>query len=245
LNDLSSKESIAVRAIIFDAVGTLIHPDPPAPAVYAQIGKRFGSRYHEHVIKPRFVQAFEHEEDLDRRQGWRTSEEREIERWRRIVAYLLEDVADQGSCFQVLFDHFSRPEAWRCDPGTGLLLQQLTERGLLLGLASNYDSRLRAVAAGKPELAAIHHLFISSEIGWRKPAPEFFAAVRKSVELPAEQILYVGDDPVNDYEGAIQASMRAVLFDPNGRYPNHSPNPIRSIQRLNDLLPLLMSGERE
>src|ERR1700693_3322915 len=33
----------AIRAVAFDAVGTLIHPDPPAGEVYAAVGPRFGS----------------------------------------------------------------------------------------------------------------------------------------------------------------------------------------------------------
>src|SRR5262245_26831348 len=32
-----------VRAVVFDAVGTLITPDPPAPAVYSAVGRRHGS----------------------------------------------------------------------------------------------------------------------------------------------------------------------------------------------------------
>ena len=35
-----------IRAIILDAVGTLIHLDPPVPLVYSQVGKRRGSRHH-------------------------------------------------------------------------------------------------------------------------------------------------------------------------------------------------------
>src|SRR5260370_39194489 len=104
-----------VRAIFLDAVGTLIHPDPPAPVVYEQMGKRFGSHYDAADIQSRFAKAFEHEEQVDRRRGWRTSEKREIERWRHIVANVLDDVIDQNACFQRLFDHFSIPDAWRCD----------------------------------------------------------------------------------------------------------------------------------
>ena len=34
----------AIRAVFFDAVGTLIHPEPAAATVYARIGQRFGTR---------------------------------------------------------------------------------------------------------------------------------------------------------------------------------------------------------
>lgn len=223
-----------VRAIFLDAVGTLIHPHPPAPVVYEQMGKRFGSHYNAAVIRSRFAEAFAQEEQVDRRRGWRTSEEREIERWRHIVSNVLDDVIDQSACFQSLFDHFSTPDAWSCDPAAGNILNLLSKHGFVLGLASNYDSRLRPVVAGKPGLTAIQNLCISSEIGWRKPAPEFFAGVCQSVGIPAEQILFVGDDPINDFEGAVNAGLRAVLFEPDGR------DETGKIRRLSELLTLVI-----
>jgi putative hydrolase of the HAD superfamily len=83
-------------------------------------------------------------------------------------------------------------------------------------LASNYDRRLRSVAAGLPELRPLGHLVISSEVGWRKPAREFFDAVARAAGVPAGQVLFVGDDPVNDGEGARAAGLQALLIDPRG-----------------------------
>src|SRR3954454_23800151 len=98
----------SVRALFFDAVGTLIHPDPPAPVVYAVIAQRYGSRLDVAAIAPRFRTAFRQEEELDRRYDWATSEAREILRWQRIVAAVLDDVTDADPCFQELFTHYSR-----------------------------------------------------------------------------------------------------------------------------------------
>ena len=72
------------------------------------------------------------------------------DRWRDIVASVLDDVTDPEGCFEELYRHFARPEAWTCDPQAAPVLEQLAARGLVLGLASNYDHRLRPVAAGKP-----------------------------------------------------------------------------------------------
>jgi putative hydrolase of the HAD superfamily len=204
-------------AVFFDAVGTLLHPEPPPAAVYAAVGRRFGSRLDVDGIRQRFARAFARHEQIDRRERLRTSEEREVRRWREIVAEVLDDVRDPDTCFLELYQHFARPGAWCCEPGTAAVLEGLARRGLVPGLASNYDSRLRSVLAGRPELAAARHVVISSEVGWRKPAPEFFAAVGRVVGLPAGRILFVGDDRHNDYDGARAAGLRAVLFDPRGR----------------------------
>jgi putative hydrolase of the HAD superfamily len=221
-----------IQAVVFDAVGTVIHPEPPAPLVYAAVGGRFGSTLSPQTIAIRFAAAFQHEEEVDRAAGLRTSEDRERERWRRIVARVLDDVTDAEACFRELFTHFSRPEAWRCEPEVITTLEQLTDQGYTLGLASNYDARLHRVLAGLPILGTIPHIVISSEVGWRKPAPAFFARVCQEMTLPAEQILFVGDDLQNDYAAASAAGLRAVLFDPQHR----TPEKVVRIGRFGDLL---------
>jgi putative hydrolase of the HAD superfamily len=206
-----------LRAIYFDAVGTLIHPQPSAAAVYAEVGARHGSAYRREQIGQRFAAAFQKQESLDRQQGWKTSEAREHERWRDIVAEVLDDVRDPAACFAELYEHFARPDVWICEPGATKLLATLQREGYVLGLASNYDHRLHAVVAGLTPLRGIQQIVISSEIGWRKPARGFFDALIRQASAPAEQILYVGDDRVNDYDGARAAGLQAVLVDPTGQ----------------------------
>jgi putative hydrolase of the HAD superfamily len=205
-----------VRAVCFDAVGTLIHPEPSAAAVYAAVARSLGSRLIEPEIAARFRIAFTREEAFDIANGLRTDEERERRRWRHIVAEVLHDVCDGERCFEELFAHFARPDAWRLDPGAAAVLAELERRGYVLGMASNYDRRLRTVAAGLPALRPLRHLIISSEAGWRKPAPEFFAALCKHTGLSLGEVLFVGDDRVNDYDGAKAAGLRAVLVGADG-----------------------------
>jgi putative hydrolase of the HAD superfamily len=224
-----------IRAIVFDAVGTLLHPDPSAAKVYTRVGKQFGSRLASMLIAQRFRDAFAAEEAVDRRNGFRTSETRERERWQQIVRRVLDDVPDAGACFAALYEHFSRPDAWRCEEAAAAVIATLGERGYTLGLASNYDHRLRSVVAGIPALHPLRHLIISSEVGWRKPAPQFFAAVRAALDLRARQIVYVGDDFANDYEGALAGGLQAVLFDPKDSVKTHS---VTRVATLHDLPPL-------
>jgi putative hydrolase of the HAD superfamily len=206
-----------IRAVYFDAVGTLLHPEPPAAEVYADVAGRYGSGLSLPTIARRFTEAFRREEAVDRAHGLRTSEAREVLRWRQIVAAVLDDVADAEAGFADLYRHFGRPEAWRCDPQAAPLLQHLAAQGYLLGMASNFDQRLWSVVAGKPELHLLARVVISSEVGWRKPAPEFFAALCRSAGVSAPEALYVGDDPANDYHAAEAFGLRGVLLDREGR----------------------------
>ena len=204
-----------IQAIVYDAVGTLIHVQPSVALIYAEFGKRFGSQLQANEIRRRFSTAFARQDQLDQQAGWRTSEPRERERWRQIVAEVLDDVTD-AACFDALFDMFAKPAVWTCDPEAGDVLANLHQRGIRQALASNFDRRLRGVIEPMPIARYLESIVISSEIGWRKPAPEFFAHVAESLRLPTSAILFVGDDRVNDYEAALKAGMQAMLVGRNG-----------------------------
>ena len=221
-----------VRAAFFDAVGTLLLPDPPALAVYAEVAARHGLRLAPAEVRTRFLAAYRAEEEADAAAGWATSELRERERWRRIVATTLAGVSDPESCYRFLFDHFARPSAWRLAPGAAEALAALDARGLLLGLGSNYDDRLWPVLAGFPELGfARERVLISADVGVRKPGAEFFRRAAEAAGCAPGEVLFVGDDLANDYEGATAAGMPAILLDPLGRHPD-VPHRIASLAEL-------------
>jgi putative hydrolase of the HAD superfamily len=229
---MTVSKSVPIRAIFFDAVGTVIHPVPAAGDVYFETGQRFGSRLRREQVQRRFKAAFAAQEQVDAEQQGRTSEARELARWRAIVEQCLPDVVDREGCFQSLHEHFARPQAWEVERGAGKVLTDLAGRGFRLGLCSNFDYRLRQVLAGLPELRWFEFIVISSEVGWRKPAAEFFAAVARSAQLEPRQIVVIGDDRANDYVGARRAGMQALLFDPSENQRQAGDECVGSLQDL-------------
>ncbi len=224
-----------LRAVIFDAVGTLIHPEPSVADVYSAIGKRYGSGLSREAVKARFGPAFCGEEAIDAQRQHRTSEAREIERWRRIVGHVLDDVENSEAAFKDLFTHFAQPHAWRVDPAAEPLLHALHARGIRTVLASNFDGRLAQVVAGLPQLGKLHPVVASSAIGWKKPAPEFFYYLLRELRLAANEILSVGDDFENDVKAAQAVGMHAVWLSTNSE-----PSPRAStVPSLADLAPWL------
>ena len=199
--------------IFFDAVGTLIHPSPNVEETYAQLGRRRGSRLSPAAIGPRFCAAFRDQEEWDRVHGYRTDEERERERWRSIVATVFDDVQDTTQLFEDLWEFFAQPAAWAGYHDVARCLEWLDGHGIAWGIASNYDRRLGSVAAGMPLLRSCRYLAISSEIGWRKPAREFFMALPAIAGLPLNRLLLVGNDEVNDVRGGQAAGLTAILLD--------------------------------
>ena len=221
-----------VRAVVFDAVGTLLFPDPGAPAIYAETARRHGLPLSPAAVRERFVAAYRREEEADAASGWATSEGRERDRWYRIVTQTLAGGSDPDACYRHLFDHFARPTAWKLAPDAPAVLGALHGRGLLLGLGSNYDDRLWPVLAGFPELDVLKgRVLISSVVGVRKPGAGFFLEAARAAGCAVSEVLFVGDDLGNDYEGATTAGMPAVLLDPHGRYPE-VPHRITALAQL-------------
>jgi putative hydrolase of the HAD superfamily len=221
-----------IRAVFFDAVGTLVFPNPPAHEVYAALARKQGVELDPRAVRERFVAAFRIEEQADRASGWSTSEERERTRWRTIVTSALAGLPDPAAGFQDLFEHFAQPASWDVNPDAAGVLAELGSRGLILGMGTNYDSRVERVVAGLPQLAPLAaRLVVSAAVGFRKPAPEFFRELLRSAGCSPNETLFVGDDVENDFEGARAAGLHALLLDPKDAAPLEG-----RIRSLRDLL---------
>lgn len=218
------------RAVFFDAVGTLLFPDPPAESVYASVAARHGLRVDPESISRLMWERFQFEEEVDRHASWATSEERERNRWRNVVSAALPGASD--STFEELLHHFAQPTSWRVAIDAAGTLAALNRAGFLLGIGSNFDARLCSVVEGTPALQlASEHVIVSSLIGVRKPGIEFFRTLAHQARCPVEEVVYVGDDPANDYFGAASAGLPAVLVDPHNRY-TEIPNRVGQVSAL-------------
>ena len=217
-HSLSTVDMVGIRAIFFDAVGTLIYPVEAVATTYRLAALRQSVDLDVSTIRLRLREAFSKQEWIDRESGWRTNEMREIERWRTIVRETLHETPHPDDILFELWEWFRKPTAWKAHPETAQVLMELNRRGFVLGMASNFDARLAEIVSAKSELEPIaERLIISSLIGWRKPSREFFSHVLENAGHRAEQILYVGDDLRNDYEGALAAGMRALLLAPDSK----------------------------
>lgn len=202
-----------VRAVFFDAVGTLLFPTPGALDVYRAVAERRGLSLTASDVRTRFVAAYHAQEAADRAAGWATSEDREHARWHRIVTDTLLGVPDPDDCFRELFNHFARPSAWSLNADAPAVLEALSRRGLVIGMGSNYDARLWSVLDGFPELDMLRErTVVSATVGYRKPARQFFDEVARTAGCAAGEVLFVGDDVENDYDGASAAGMLPLLL---------------------------------
>ena len=90
-----------------------------------------------------------------------------------------------------------------------------------LGLISNTGRTpgwvLREVLQRLGVAEVFRVMVFSNEHGDCKPLASIFARLREGLDVPADQIVFVGDNLYADVWGAQQAGMRAVHFDPPAR----------------------------
>jgi putative hydrolase of the HAD superfamily len=207
----------SIRVVAFDAVGTLIYAEPSVTATYCRILNELSGRMVDEsqvrkVLGMRLAERSSH-------QNLRTSEASERQFWYDLIAELVPDADRVNACFHALYDHFGLASSWRCYDNVAATLTGLKSAGLRLVIASNFDERLNAVSAGLEELSEISRVIISSEVGWRKPAREFFDIVCQQADSRPDEILFVGDDLLNDIHGARQAGMATAWIDRKGQLP--------------------------
>jgi putative hydrolase of the HAD superfamily len=204
-----------IRYLLFDAVGTLIYPRPSVAEIYAEVGARVGSSLTIADIRPRFSVAyrrvFRECDDLA------TNGDRERERWQAVVAEVFADVPQAVErIFVELWEHFAQPQHWELYDDLAPVWRELSSLGFVLGIASNFDSRLWQILAGHDLLASCAHVFVSSELGWAKPSPEYYRAVERRLAARPEEILILGDDLENDVFAPRRAGWQALALARTG-----------------------------
>jgi putative hydrolase of the HAD superfamily len=218
---LLERTSLGTQAILFDAVGTILHPNPSPARVYQSVARQFDLELELDLLRTRFIEAFVAQENHDARNGYRVDEQREFLRWQTIVKDCLLELDHSEAAFELLWHHFANPSAWKVDEGFLQTLNKLSQQGLILGVASNFDSRLRKIIAAESSLDCFgSNVFISSELGYKKPSGHFYHLILDRIKLDAESILFIGDDLSNDYFGPQSVGMQSLLFDPDAKHPN-------------------------
>lgn len=226
-----------LKAIFLDAAGTLIKTVRPVGESYASIAKKYGMEVSPEEIRERFRNCFalapplafpgaQAEQLQDMERGW----------WKELVRRIFEpfgSFAHFEDYFSELFGYFSRVEAWSLYTETAETLLALRERGFILAVISNFDSRLFGILDGLGIAPCFDSVVISSRAGYAKPAPEIFHKALALYHLKADEALHIGDSPEKDAAGASDAGLTGVLLDRNGRAVLDS---IPRVQNLRELL---------
>ena len=215
------------ESVFFDAAGTLIRLKESVGTTYTEHARAFGlqepfsGELCERIDRS-FRRVFSRHEPLVFHEpaGLQIGK---LERdwWRRVVKETFQGIAeitDFGGFFDSLYHLYSTSKAWALEPGCSEVLEELHRRSVGVAVVSNFDSRL----PGLLETLGISHLLsevvFSSGAGSAKPDPEIFRLALDRLPVRPGDCCHVGDDPEDDWQGAIQAGIKPLLYDPAGRH---------------------------
>ncbi len=223
-----------VRAVFFDAGGTLLYPHPSVGEVYARVAAEHGVRAEAGRLNQIFREVWDQKDAL----STLSDEKSERKWWREIVREVfsrVEKFNDFEVFFNDLYDQFASPQTWQLFDETHVVLEHFKSRGYIIGMISNWDRRLLHLCDAFDIKKYFDFMLISALYGKAKPHRDiFFEALRLS-GVPANQALHVGDSLEDDVQGAAGLGIRAVWLNRHARDVSQQHN-IVVIQSLKEMI---------
>lgn len=203
------------RAVLLDALGTLLTLRSPAPALRAQLRLRFDREVDEATAQRAMAAeiAFYRAHHLEGRDAGG------LARLRARCTDVLQEALGPGAAglasaelqeallASLHFDpHPEVPDA----------LGRMRDAGLRLVAVSNWDCSLHEVLDRTGVAAHLDGAVTSAQAGSAKPDGAIFSAALRVAAVPATAALHVGDSVREDVEGARAAGIEAVLVNRDG-----------------------------
>ena len=216
----NSKIPSGTKAIFLDAGGTLFRPFPSVGYHYSEVAGKHGCKVSAEEIEAAFRRVWgQHDSIGDLRSH--SDEKIEKEFWRKIVTAVFKDCAGLKA-FEPFFDElhtlFAEPGVWKLYPEVEEVLRSLKKKKFVIGMVSNWDSRLLKLCKGLGIDPYFDFKVISAVFGAAKPNPKIFEEALKLAHVRAEEAVHIGDSLEDDVRGAHLAGIKSIWLDRSGRH---------------------------
>jgi putative hydrolase of the HAD superfamily len=201
-----------IKALFLDAGNTLFKEREPRAVIYARVAHEFGSHGSTEEVSESMSHAFrELPQSIDGH--YRFSLE-----WFRIFnARVMEESGVSGSAFdsahERLVEIFEDPSTYQLFGEVPEFLEALSEMDLAVGILSNWSERLPLLCKSLGLCEHIDFVVASADIRAEKPERSAFERALFRAGVPAQETVHIGDHPIRDVTGALNAGLRAALLD--------------------------------
>src|SRR3989441_13158338 len=202
---VTNNKETPLKAIFFDAAGTLFHLPRGVGYHYALVGQETGLQLNSRQLDRAFTGAWN---SIPARQPIdRPRQDDDKDWWRQLVNLVPDETSptlgelDRDNFFEITYEHFAEAGVWELYPEVLEVLEKLSPR-FQLAVISNFDGRLRMILEQLGISKFFKHVFLSSELGADKPDPEIFRRALNLICLEPNEVLHVGDDPERDWKAA-------------------------------------------
>jgi putative hydrolase of the HAD superfamily len=233
---LAHTSSFRYRAVLFDALGTLVALEPPWPL----LRRTLSDRHEIEVSDGEAKSAMLAEMSYYRSHHMDGSDPDSLAELRRRCASVLRDHLPQTAGLEpdALVDLLLDSLRFTPMDDAAPALAALRGAGLRLAVVSNWDCSLHSVLADLGLAAAVDTVVVSAEVGSPKPDPAIFEEALARLRCKAGEALFVGDSLETDVLGARGAGIRGLLLDRGDSTADTSPD-IERVYSLHDLVELV------
>ncbi len=206
-----------MKAVFFDAGGTLIHVD------HARVARAASAVLGRELQAADFVAAEYAGRDAVERAMQAGGAPTDRSRWgihfRAMMAVLGASDEEFERVGPAVIAEQRHAHLWTVvTPGTAEALVSLRRAGFRVACISNADGTVDRLLDAAGLLEHLEFVVDSGRVGVEKPDPAIFRLALEKAGVRADESLYVGDIWSIDVVGARRAGMEAVLLDPLGRY---------------------------
>jgi putative hydrolase of the HAD superfamily len=204
-----------VKAVLIDALGTLVELQAPAPRLRAALAREGFEVSEEQAaagIGAEIGYYLQHHLEGSDPEGLEELRDRCAEEMRAALAVPGLDHATARRTMMAALEFTRYPDAVPA-------LTALRSRGLTLVIASNWDCSLPEWLGPPGLIGLVDGVVTSADVGSAKPSPEVFLRALELAGVDAAEALHVGDSLENDVEGARAAGIRALLVWRHGDPP--------------------------
>ena len=224
---------IGARACVFDAGGTLVHPDWPRLAALAEeVG---GSRFSDEEMRRAFGEMLKSVgAEVQKSNAPAAAERGRHWTFRGMYGGLgLDEAACETLVGRIDATHAERHIWCGVDPEAAHVVGELKRAGLLVAVISNTeDGRLRDSLAAAGLSESFDLLVDSHLVGCRKPDPAIFRLALERLGVEPQEAAFVGDSYAHDALAARAAGLHAILLDPLDLHPEAVCPRIHSLRDL-------------
>jgi len=208
------------QAVFFDVGNTLLFPYPSVSHVCEEILRSAGHVRDLDAIESVMPLVDQYYEDRYRDDDafW-TSEEETSGVWVGMYSLLcrrlgIEERAEELA--MAVYDAFGSPQRWRAWDDVRPAFVRLRDRGVHVGVISNWDRRLPGLLDGLGLTDIVEVVVSSADVGLRKPDPRIFELACERLGVQAARSAHVGDHVYADVLGARTAGLVPILIDRRG-----------------------------
>jgi putative hydrolase of the HAD superfamily len=224
------------KAVFFDVGGTMISVHPSVGDVYAKHARDFGFSGTSYELNEGFRSQWKKMGGIESL-GNKSGPEAEEKFWKDLVFEVFQPLGGLNrfdEYFELIFEVFRDGSNWKIheDVIESRIFEKLKARGIILGVISNWDSRLTSTLENLKLAEHFKFILPSAVVGSAKPDNKIFEEALRLSGVKPQEACHIGDEVKTDIVGARNAGIHGILLDRDNRFDDSIQPKVKSFLEL-------------